>query len=62
LRQQAQQLAVSLDEAAQDARDGKGPVPVGDGSEHFRDKFFGKEHGALGLATGTEIPGTARER
>ena len=24
-------------------------------SKHFRDKFFGKKHGALGLATGAEI-------
>jgi hypothetical protein len=59
LRQQAQQLAVALDEAAQDARDRKRPVPVGHGSENFRGEFFGKEHGALGLATGAEIPRAA---
>ena len=59
LRQQAQQLAVALDEAAQDARDRKRPVPVGHGSENFRGELFGKEHGALGLATGAEIPGAA---
>jgi hypothetical protein len=59
LRKQAQQLAIAFDEAAQNARNRKGPVPVGHGSENFRGEFFGKEHGALGLATGAEISGAA---
>ena len=33
LRQQAKQLAVAFDETAQDAGDGKSPVPMRDGSE-----------------------------
>jgi hypothetical protein len=57
LRQKAKQLAVALDEAAQGARDGKGPVPVGHGSENLGRELFGKERGALGLTTGAEIPG-----
>ena len=59
MRQHAKQLAVALEEAAQDARDGKGPVAVGDGSENLACELFGKEDGALGLATGAEIPGAA---
>jgi hypothetical protein len=37
-------------------------VPVGHGSEYFRGELFGKEQGALGLATGAEIPGAASKR
>ena len=50
---------VAFDETAQDAGDGKGPAAVGDGSENFACQLFGKKDGALGLATGAEIPGTA---
>jgi hypothetical protein len=56
LRQKAEQLAVALEEAAQGAGDGKGPVAVRDGSENLGRELFGKQEGALGLATGTEIP------
>ena len=59
LLQQAKQLAVALDESAQDARDRKRPVTVRNWSENVRGEFFGKEHGALGLTTGAEIPGAA---
>jgi hypothetical protein len=62
LRQKAKQLAIALEEAAQGARDGKGPVAMGDGSEDLGCDLFGKEDRALGLATGAEIPGTAGKR
>ena len=44
LREQAQQLAVAFDKAAQHTRDGKGPVAVGHGSEDFGGEFFGEEY------------------
>ena len=36
-------------------------VAVGHRGENVRDEFFRKQHGALGLATGTEISGAAWE-
>ncbi len=51
LRQKAKQLAIALEEAAQGARDGKGPVAVRDRSENLGCELFSKEDGALGLAT-----------
>jgi len=62
LGQEAEQLAVPFDEAAQDARDGKGPVAVGHGDEDVGGEIFGEEHGTLGLAAGAEISGAAGER
>jgi len=61
LREQARQLAITFDEAAQDARYGERPVAMGHRSKDLGGEFFGKEQGAFGLATGTEIPGAARE-
>jgi hypothetical protein len=60
-RQQSQQAALALEQAAQDARDGKRPVAMWHGGKNLGGEFFGKEHGALGLATGAEISGAARE-
>jgi len=59
LRQQAQQWAFALEQAAQDAGDGKGPVTVRNWGEDISGKFFGEEDGALGLTAGAEIPGAA---
>jgi hypothetical protein len=59
LRQQAQQLPLALEQAAQNARDRKGPVSVGNGGEDVRGKLFGEKDGAFGLAAGAEVPGTA---
>jgi len=42
LRQQTEQLAVALEQTAQNARDRKCPVPVGDRSEHFRDELLNR--------------------
>ena len=56
LGQQAQQGSFALEQAAQYAWNGKGPVTVGYGSEDLARKFFCKEDGAFGLAAGAEIP------
>lgn len=40
LRQQAEQLAVAFDQTAQDARDGKGPVAMRDGSQNLAGELF----------------------
>ena len=62
LGQQTQQRAFALKQAAQDPRDGKGPVTVWNGSQDLGCEFFGKEGGALRLAAGAEIPCPARVR
>jgi hypothetical protein len=59
LGQQAQQLALALEQAAQDARDRKGPVAMRNAGEDFRGKLFGKENRAFGLTAGAEVPGAA---
>jgi hypothetical protein len=55
LGQQAEQTALALEQAAQYARDRKGPVTVGYGGEDLAGKFFGEQNGAFGLAAGAEI-------
>jgi len=60
LGQQAEQGALPLEQAAQDPRDGKGPVPVRNGSEDLAGKFLCKQDGAFRLAAGAEIPRAAR--
>ena len=57
LREQSQQRALALKQAAQDAGDRKGPVTVGYGGENIHDKLFGEQNGAFGLAAGAEISG-----
>jgi hypothetical protein len=59
LRQKAKQLTIALEQATQGTGDGKGPMAVGDGSKDLTCELFGKEDGALRLATGAKIPGTA---
>jgi hypothetical protein len=51
LRQQAEQLAVALDQATQNAGDGECPVAMRHGRENPSSQLFGKERGTLGLAT-----------
>jgi hypothetical protein len=61
LGQQAQQLAVALDEAAQDARDGECPVTMRHGRENPTRQLLGKKGGALGLATAADASLAATE-
>ena len=60
-RQQSQQLAVALDEAAQDAGDRKRPVAMRHGRQDLTRQLLGKEHGAPGLATWAKFPLSATE-
>jgi hypothetical protein len=55
LRQQAQQCALALKQAAQDPRDGKGPVTAWYWGEDLGGEFFGEQDGAFGLAAGVEV-------
>ena len=62
LGRQARAACGRAEQPAQCARDREGPVPVGHGGENLAGELFGEEHGGLGLATGAEISGAARER
>jgi len=50
LQQQTEQLALALDEPAQDAWDRECPVAVRHGRENLARQLLRKKHGALGLA------------
>ena len=56
-RQQSQQAALTLEQAAQSPWDRERPVSVRYGSQDLARQLLGKKYGALGLATRAEIPG-----
>jgi hypothetical protein len=61
LGKQAQQAALALEQAAQNAGNAKRPVAVRDRGKDIVSQFFGKENGAFGLAAGAKNPGPAGE-
>src|SRR6056297_235331 len=61
LREDLQQLALPLEQAAQSLRDGEGHVAVRDVVEDLLDQLLAEQRAALGLAARTEVARLAAE-
>src|SRR3989442_5073100 len=60
-RQQAEQAAFALEEAADGPGDREGPVSIGHGGKDLAGELLGKERRPFGLAARTDAAGAATE-